>query len=76
MERKYYDADSLGNGLRELERTFGLSSAEFIRRHIADDETLDVPRFERHVWASLYEDVQRLAGPVMDRVSQSFAVPA
>lgn len=77
MERRIYSAESLTTGLREFEQHFGMSSHEFYARHTADGE-LSIPRFERHVWASFYEDVIRLSAgdEVMDRVSRSFAVPA
>jgi hypothetical protein len=79
MVRSVYSAESLTRGLREFEAHFGLTSVEFYERHCAD-EALDVPRFERHVWASFYEDVMRLSegeeNNVMDRVSKSFAVVA
>jgi hypothetical protein len=77
MDRRVYSAESLRRGLREFETHFGLSTEDFYERHRAGDE-LPVPRFERHVWASFYEDVLRLTADdsVMDRVTRSFAVPA
>lgn len=75
MERATYNADSLSRALREFEEAFGMSSAEFYTRHREDLDLEHVPRFERHVWASFYEDVQRMRDEdhVMDRVSRTFA---
>lgn len=76
MQRAGYNAESLSQGLREFEIAFGMTSAEFYERHLALDPEMPIPRYERHVWASFYEDVQRLAtdDKVMDRVSRSFVV--
>ncbi len=78
-QRRTYSAESLTVAMGEFERMFGLASDEFYALHSAD-EPLAIPRYERHVWASFYEDVLRLRGEgssgdeaVMDRVSRSFA---
>jgi hypothetical protein len=80
MSRLLYNADSLTSGMREFEKGFGISSAEFYAAYLAEDEEVlaPVPQFERHVWASFCADAERLSPEraVMDRVSDSFAVPA
>ncbi len=74
MERAVYNADSLSRGMREFEIAFGMSSDDFYIRHREDRDLGHVPRFERHVWASFYEDIRRMRGDtVMDRVSRTFA---
>lgn len=76
MEQAVYNADSLTESMHEFETAYGMASRDFYARHL-DDSGLDhMPRFERHVWASFYEDVQRMRGEdaVMDRVSRTFAI--
>lgn len=75
-DRSVYSVESLSRGMREFERFFGMKSDDFYERHCRDDPELRIPRYERHVWASFYEDVQRMRGhdAVMDRVSRTFAV--
>lgn len=60
MERLVYTSESLSIVLRSFEAQFGMSSHEFYSRHRAEDDSLSIPRFERHVWASMYEDVLRM----------------
>lgn len=58
MERRYYNAESLRRDLDALEARYGMSSEEFFA-----DERVDAQMsgFDRHVWASLYQDWQRLS---------------
>jgi len=66
MPRSYYNAHALERTLHSLEQRFNLATPEFYEAHQAegDDSPLlrEVPRFERHVWASLYAELRRLNG--------------
>lgn len=59
MQKLYYTAASLDSAVQEFEREYGMTSADFHARWTAE-EPMEIPRFEQHVWASFYEDVQRL----------------
>jgi hypothetical protein len=60
MERRYYDADSLARVLAAMEDTYGMSSDEFYEAYLTGAPIDGLSRFNRHVWASFYRDVQRL----------------
>ena len=62
MERYYYDASSLEPVLRWFEERYGMSSSEFYSSRYEPECAERIPGFHRHTWASLYRDVQRLAG--------------
>jgi hypothetical protein len=75
-DRYIYDVESLRRALGEFEHAYGLSSEEFYEIHISGGELPpELPRFDRHVWASFVEDVHRLEGsaPPIERVTRSFA---
>jgi hypothetical protein len=76
MERRIYNADSLTRALREFEDAYGLPSEEFYAKHLAGEDLAEIRRFDRHVWASFYEDVVRMekGDDLMGRVGRSFAV--
>jgi hypothetical protein len=59
MDKHYYSAHSLDTAVREFEREYGMATEDFYARWI-DGETIDIPGFEQHVWASFYEDILRL----------------
>ncbi len=78
MTRPTYDAKTLTQAMRELESHYGMTSGEFYAAHLADDGLPpNMRQFDRHVWASFYEDVQRLRetepGGVLGRVERVFA---
>lgn len=58
MERRTYNTGSLLRSLEVFEREFGMSSDEFFARFRRDDPDLDVPGFQRHVWASFYREAR------------------
>lgn len=58
--------------MREFEQTYRLSSTEFYERHRRDESLEAIPRFHRHLWASFYEDVQRMDETIIGRVSRVF----
>ncbi|MBS1863654.1 MAG: hypothetical protein JSS68_18315 [Actinobacteria bacterium] len=59
----YYDIDSLSRALGKLEERYGLSSEQFMLAHRCDDPTVAaIPGFARHLWASLFLDVERMQG--------------
>lgn len=66
MPRRYYNAHALERTLQSFEQRFDLPTHDFFEAHQAeeDDSSLlsHVPRFERHVWASLYAELRRLNG--------------
>lgn len=62
MKRRVYTADSLERLLSSLEKQYGMTSADFYGRVLGGDELPDVPRFHRHIWASMYRDVRRMRG--------------
>jgi hypothetical protein len=62
MERYYYDATSLERLLAGFETRYGIPSAEFYERHVADDVPGGMSGVHRNAWASFYRDVLRLRG--------------
>ncbi len=78
MSRPTYDAETLTRAMRELESHYGMTSDEFYAAHLADDGLPpNIKQFDRHVWASFCEDVQRLRksepSGVLGRVERAFA---
>jgi hypothetical protein len=78
MTRPTYNPETLTRAMRELETHYGMTSDEFYAAHLADDGLPpDMRQFDRHVWASFYEDVQRLResapSSVIGRVERVFA---
>jgi hypothetical protein len=73
--RYSYDASTLRRALIEFERAYGLDSDEFYGLYREGGELpAELPRFDRHVWASFVEDVRRLEGSSpIERVTRSFA---
>jgi hypothetical protein len=71
--RPSYTAESLERAMSEFETHYGMSSVAFYKAHQTDTLPARMPRFDRHVWASFYEDVQRLrAGDdVLGRVERA-----
>jgi hypothetical protein len=62
-ERYSYDAETLRRAMETFERAYGLSSDEFYALYVEGGELpAELPRFDRHVWASFVEDVRRLEG--------------
>ncbi len=59
-DRPSYTAESLARAMAEFEAHYGMSSDAFYAAHQDDVLPTRVGRFDRHVWASFYEDVQRL----------------
>lgn len=74
-ERYSYDADTLRRALGEFERAYRLDSDEFYALYVSGGELpTELPRFDRHVWASFVEDVHRLEAPTpIERARRSFA---
>ena len=73
--RYSYDASTLRHSLAEFERAYGLDSDEFYVAYREGGELpAELPRFDRHVWASFVEDVRRLEGSSpIERVRDTFA---
>jgi len=73
--RYTYDVTTLRRSMAEFERAYGISSDEFYAVYAADKPPVEIPRFERHVWASFIEDVRRLEAdtPTIERVRGTFA---
>lgn len=59
LKRRYYTADTLERATQSYERLYGMSSEAFYEAY-RDGENMMVPGFERHVWASLVEDIRRM----------------
>jgi hypothetical protein len=74
-ERYTYDAESLRQAMAAFERAYGLDSDAFYALHVSGGELPpELPRFDRHVWASFVEDVRRLEGSTpIERARRSFA---
>ncbi len=70
-----YNASTLRRGLIEFERAYSLSSDEFYALYREGGALpAELPRFDRHVWASFVEDVRRLEGSSpIERVRDTFA---
>lgn len=63
MPMDYYDLNSLSQALNLLEKRYEISSKEFYESHKIDGPAAaKVPGFHRHLWASFYQDVQRMSG--------------
>jgi hypothetical protein len=76
MEKLLHDSGDVAEMLVLFERSFGMSSDDFYASHVAD-EPLDIPRFERHVWASFYREFLRVdsaEGSLVARAEQSLAL--
>lgn len=59
----YYDLDSLSRALGKLEERYGLPSDQFMDAHRVDGAAVrSIPGFVRHLWASLFLDVERMRG--------------
>jgi hypothetical protein len=59
----YYDLDSLSRALGKLEERYGLPSSQFMDAHRADAPAVrGIPGFVRHLWASLFLDIERMQG--------------
>ena len=61
MERNYYSVESLRDELRAFEERYGLSSADFYKRHAHSEAPASVPPFDRVVWSDTYREACRLA---------------
>jgi hypothetical protein len=74
IDRPSYTAESLSRAIAEFERHYEMSSEAFYEAHQADTLPATMPRFDRHVWASFYEDALRLRqrDDVLDRVGRAF----
>jgi hypothetical protein len=74
-ERYTYDAESLRQAMGAFERAYRLDSDEFYALYVSGGELPpELPRFDRHVWASFVEDVRRLEGSTpIERARRSFA---
>jgi hypothetical protein len=59
MDKHYYSAQSLDSAVREFEREYGMATEDFYA-HWVDGDTMNIPGFEQHVWASFHEDILRL----------------
>jgi hypothetical protein len=76
MERLLHDSGDVAEMLVLFEHSFGMASDDFYERHVAD-EPLDIPHFERHVWASFYREFLRTKSPegsLVARAEQSLAL--
>lgn len=63
MDKHYYNAASVERTLRAFERRYGMSSDEFFRAHVADDERVAaVPASHRQPWAGFYRTWLRMSG--------------
>lgn len=62
LEHGYYDVATLRAGLLELEAAYGMSSIEFFERY-RNDESLDIRLFHQNLWATYFEEFQRLSTP-------------
>ena len=73
--RYSYDATTVRGALSEFEHAYGLDSDDFYARYREGGELpAELPRFERHVWASFVEDAHRLEGSTpIERVRGAFA---
>jgi hypothetical protein len=78
VEKYYYSAQSLDDAVRELEREYGVSSADVYAAYMAGECPEGMSRFTQHVWASFYEDILRLTDgkgvtdePIMTRVGRA-----
>ncbi len=77
MQKLYYNAESLDRGIREFEREYGMSTADFYALYMAGKE-LDIPRFNQHAWAAFQDAIDRLTDgvgvarrPVAERAGQA-----
>jgi hypothetical protein len=59
MRRSTYNTASLEHTLGALEERYGMSSDEFYDAHVGEGERVkEIPRFDRHVWASFYREAR------------------
>jgi hypothetical protein len=74
-ERYSYDSESLRRAMLGFERAYGLGSDDFHALHCAGGKLpAELPRFDRHVWASFVEDVRRLEGSsAIEHARRTFA---
>jgi hypothetical protein len=74
-ERYSYDAESLRRAMLGFERAYGIGSDQFYALHVEGGELpAEMPRFDRHVWASFVEDVRRLGGSTpIEHARRTFA---
>jgi hypothetical protein len=63
VEKHTYDAASLAGALRVLEDGYGISSADFYRAHIDNDETVlgTMSGTHRQAWAGFYCEWRRMS---------------
>jgi hypothetical protein len=61
-DRHTYDAATLSTLLHQFEERYSMSSADFHRMHVADDDALQgMPGSVRQAWAGFYAEWQRMA---------------
>ena len=60
MRRMTYGVGWLKWRVRVMEREYGMTSEEFyVNRLAGNEEALShIPRFQRHVWATFYRELQ------------------
>ena len=75
-DRHTYDAATLSTLLHRFEEHYGMSSVDFHRMQVADDEALaGMPGSVRHAWAGFYAEWCRMApeGSFADQAARELA---
>lgn len=58
MQIQEYTTGSLVRSIEDLERNYGMSSADFVERYRNDDPSLSgIPGFTQHMWISIYDEL-------------------
>jgi hypothetical protein len=62
-QRNTYDGASLANVIHQFEEHYGISSVEFHKAHVTNDEAAlaDMPGSTRQAWAMFYAEWRRMA---------------
>ena len=63
MNKRLYTAGSIERVLRDFERGYSLSSADFYRQHIDSDgaDIARIPSMHRQAWAAFYSTWLRMS---------------
>jgi hypothetical protein len=76
MDRHQYNAASIKRVLDQFEAGYGMSSDDFFRAHVNDDESISaIPGRQRQAWAMFYRTHERMTeSSFADRVSRELEV--
>lgn len=68
IEKRYYNVATLRDAVAVYEREYGITSAAFFEAHRVDADTVQgIPRFQRSVWAGLWQELHEIGHSEPDR---------